>query len=426
MMQSANLIIHSAKQLITCTCQGTAKRKVALQDIGLISDGAVVISDGHISAVGNTSDILSAYSANQVIDASGKVVCPGFVDAHTHAVYAGDRVGEFQQRIGGTSYMEILAAGGGILNTMQATRAASQEALVEATLSHLDVMLGLGTTTVEIKTGYGLDTATEMKMLNVIEAVAEQHTVDIVPTFLGAHAVPPEYKNRANDYAELVAQEVLPQAVAWYQRSSFARQKRVFCVDVFCEEGAFDVEQSKRVLEAGKALGMGIKAHVDEFRSLGGVTLAVGLGALSVDHLDATSTTEIQTLANSSTIGVVMPAVNFHLGSSHFANARAMIDAGVAIALATDLNPGSAPCFSMPLVMALACRYQKLMPAEALNASTINAAFALGMGDSVGSLEVGKQADALILNAPDYRHLMYQLGRNLVETIIKRGTIVSN
>jgi imidazolonepropionase len=217
---------------------------------------------------------------------------------------------------------------------------------------------------------------------------------------------------------------MLPQAAAWYAQSVFVKQGRNFSVDVFCEDGAFDVDQSKRVLEAGQALGMTVKAHVDEFIALGGLSMAVGLGALSVDHLDASRAAEINTLAQSNTIGVVMPAVNFHLGSTHFANARGMIDAGVAIALATDLNPGSAPCFSMPLVMALACRYQKVLPAEALNASTINAAYAIGMGDSIGSLEVGKQADMLILNAPDYRHLMYELGGNMVETVIKHGKIV--
>ena len=423
MAKNASLIIHSARQVVTCASHGSVKRKAALQDVGLIDNGAVAITHGHITAVGSTPDILSSYSAEQMIDASGKVVCPGFVDCHTHTVFAGDRVNEFEQRISGAPYMAILAAGGGILNTMRATRAASQQDLVASASARLDTLLRLGTTTVEIKTGYGLDAATELKMLKVIETLAEGHKVDIVPTFLGAHAVPPEYNNRPNEYAAFVVQEMLPQAAAWYQQSIFAKQGRIFSVDVFCEDGAFDVQQSKRVLEAGQMLGMSIKAHVDEFKALGGLTLAIGLDAISVDHLDASRADEINTLARSNTVGVIMPAVNFHLGSTHFADARAMIDAGAAIALATDLNPGSAPCFSMPLVMALACRYQKLLPAEALNASTINAAYALGMGDSVGSLEAGKQADLLILKAPDYRHLMYELGDNLVETVIKRGIV---
>ncbi len=424
MTQHADLIIHSAKQLVTCASHGSVKRKSAMQDVGLIEDGALVITKRRITAVGRTSKIQSEYSADQVIDASGKVVCPGFVDCHTHTVFAGDRVGEFEQRISGTPYMDILAAGGGILNTMRATRAASLEQLVDGALARLDTMLALGTTTVEIKTGYGLDLASELKMLKVIEALQEQHTIDIVPTFLGAHAIPPEYKNRADEYAELVADVMLPQAAEWYANSIFAKQGRVFSVDVFCEDGAFNVAQSKRVLEAGQALRMRVKAHVDEFKALGGLSLGVELSASSVDHLDVSREDEIHLLTHSNTLGVIMPAVNFHLGSTHFADARSMIDADVAIALATDLNPGSAPCYSMPLIMALACRYQKLTPAEALNASTINAAFALSMGDTVGSLEVGKMADILVVNAPDYRHLMYQLGGNLVETIIKCGEIV--
>ncbi|MEZ4669655.1 MAG: imidazolonepropionase [Anaerolineae bacterium] len=424
LVKNASLIIHSARQVVTCASQGKVKRKAALQDVGAIENGAVVITDGIITAVGSTPDILGAYTARQTVDASGKVLCPGFVDCHTHTVYAGDRVAEFEQRIAGVSYMDILAAGGGILNTMRATRLASQEVLVEAASRRLTSMLRLGTTTVEIKTGYGLDMPSELKMLNVIESLAEHHVVDIVPTFLGAHAVPPEYKSRGNQYAALVAHEMLPQAAQWYKQSSFAAQGCLFSVDVFCEDGAFDIAQSQLVLEAGQALDMSIKMHVDEFKALGGLTLAVGLGALSVDHLDVSRSEEIDMLAQSNTVGVIMPAVNFHLGSTHFADARSMIDAGAAIALATDLNPGSAPCYSMPLVMALACRYQKVLPAEAMNASTINAAHALGLGDSIGSLEAGKQADILILDAPDYRHLMYQLGGNLVETVIKRGVII--
>jgi imidazolonepropionase len=424
MREPASLIIHHARQLITCAGHGRSKRGAAMQDVGLIEDGAVAIRDGRITAVGPSDAILRAHTAAQTIDAAGRVVCPGFVDAHTHAVYAGDRVGEFEQRIRGASYMEILAASGGILNTMRATRAASVQSLIDTTRARLDAVLQLGTTTVEIKTGYGLDTATELKMLHVIEALAADHPVTIVPTFLGAHAVPPEYQDRPAEYTALVCEDMLPQAARWYQQSSFARRGSAFYVDVFCEQGAFDKAQAQRILEAGRALGMGIKAHVDEFKSLGGMTMAVALGAVSVDHLDVTGADEIAALARSETIGVVLPAVNFHLGSLHFANARAMIDAGAAVALATDLNPGSAPCFSMPLVMAMACRYQRLSPPEALNAATLNAAHAIGLGAALGSLEVGKQADMLILNVPDYRHLMYHLGGNPVETVIKRGAVV--
>lgn len=420
MPENADLIIHHARQLVTCAGR-EAKRGGALLDVGLIEDGAVAVQDGRIVAVGPSEDILSAFHAGRQIDASGKVVCPGFVDAHTHAVYSGDRVAEFELRIGGASYMEILAAGGGILSTMRATRQASQEQLVDEAQVRLLTMLRLGTTTFEIKTGYGLDTETELKLLRVMEILATRF--DIVPTFLGAHAVPPEYTGRASDYIDLVVEEMLPRAAEWFQQSLFSQQGKTFTVDAFCEEGVFDREQSARVLEAGLALGLGAKLHADEFKSLGGVALAVEMGAITVDHLDVTSADEIKLLAASETIGVVLPAVNFHLGSMHYANVRGMIDAGAAVALATDLNPGSAPCFSMPLVMALACRYQKVRPAEALNACTLNAAYALGMGDQIGSIEVGKQADLLILNAPDYRQLMYQMGHNLVKTIIKRGVV---
>ncbi|MBL8146241.1 MAG: imidazolonepropionase [Anaerolineae bacterium] len=420
-MLQADLLIHSARQLVTCASPHGVKRGAALGDVGLIEDGALAIRDGRIAAAGRTGDILRDYTAPVQIDAAGKVVSPGFVDCHTHTVFAGDRAGEFEQRIRGVPYMEIFAAGGGILNTVRATRAASEDELTALALARLTIMLRLGTTTVEIKTGYGLDTAAELKMLRVIARLAEAHPADIVPTFLGAHAVPPEYKGRGGEYAELVADEMLPLAAEWFAGSHFARQGRRFCVDVFCEQGAFTLEQARRVLEAGRSLGLGARAHVDEFVALGGVSLAVGLGALTVDHLDVTTADEIGVIAASDTIAVLMPAVNFHLGTAHHANARALIAAGAAVALATDLNPGSAPCYSMPLVMALACRMYLMTPAEALNASTINAAHAAGMGAVVGSLEAGKQADVLIVNAPDYRHLAYMLGDNPVETVIKRG-----
>ncbi len=422
-MRRADLIIHSAAQLVTCAGPGP-KRGADLADVGAMAGGAVAIAGGRIAAVGATADIRATYSAAREIDAAGKVVCPGFVDPHTHTIFAGDRVGEFEQRLRGVPYMDILAAGGGILNTVRATRAASVDQLADAASARLDAMLRLGTTTVEIKTGYGLETAAELKMLDVLARLAERHPVDLVPTFLGAHAVPPEYRGRADDYAASVADEMLPRAAEWYARSPFAALGRCLAVDVFCEDGAFSVAQARRVLEAGQALGLAVRAHVDEFVSLGGLSLAVGLGALTVDHLDVTTADEIGVLAASDTIGVLMPAVNFHLGAAHHADARAMIEAGAAVALATDLNPGSAPCYSMPFVMALACRQYHITPAEALNAATLNAAHAAGMASEVGSLEAGKQADVLIVDAPDYRHLSYALGINLVKTVIKRGKVV--
>jgi imidazolonepropionase len=391
----------------------------------LIENGAVAVDSGKIVAVGDSATLRANYSAAQTIDAAGKVVCPGFVDPHTHVVYAGNRIGEFELRIQGKSYMEIMAAGGGIVSTMQAVRGASVDQLVAETRPRLDAMFKLGTTTTEIKTGYGLDTPSELNMLKAIEALDQSHAMDVVPTFLGAHALPPEYKDRPDSYVDVVANDMLPAVAEWHRGSTFASQGIPCFNDVFCEQNAFDVAQSRRVLEAGLALGLPVKIHADEFTSLGGVSLALELGAVSADHLDVTTPEERAKLAESQTVGVVLPAVNFNLGSSHFADARALIDAGSALAVSTDINPGSAPCPSMQFVMAIACRYQKLLPSEAFNAATINAAYAIGMGDKIGSLETGKQADLLIVNATDYRQIAYQFGGNLIETVIKRGQIVS-
>jgi imidazolonepropionase len=286
-------------------------------------------------------------------------------------------------------------------------------------------MLALGVTTCEVKTGYGLDTETELKMLRAIDVLDRHHTVDLVPTFLAAHAFPPEYKENPDGYVALICDEMIPLAFDWFNNSSgFPKKGTPFFIDVFCEKNAFTLEQSKRVLEAGKSYGMKIKAHVDEFTNLGGARFAIENGAASIDHLDAISDEEIALLADAETIGVVTPTVNFNFGSTEFADARKMIDAGCAIALSTDFNPGSAPCPSLPNAMAIACRYQKLSPAEALNAATINAAFAVGLGNRIGSIETGKQADLLILDTSDYRQLAYEFGGNLIAQVIKNGQTV--
>jgi imidazolonepropionase len=419
-----DLLIHNAAQVVTCASLVGPKRGAAMREVSLIADGAVAIADGQIVAVGPSAELRAAYTGAQELDITGKVVCPGFVDPHTHAVFAGDRIDEFEQRIQGRSYMEIMAAGGGIAATTRATRAASLDQLVAETRTRLDIMWTLGTTTAEVKSGYGLDTATELKLLRAIEALDQQHALDLVPTFMGAHALPPEYTGRAEAYVELVIGEMIPAVAEWYRASHFAASGVPLFADVFCEQNAFDVEQSRRVLAAARAAGMRLKAHVDEFTELGGLAMALELGATSVDHLDASGPAGIALLARSDAVGVIIPAVNFNLGSTHFANARAMIDAGAALALTTDINPGSAPCPSMPLVMAIACRYQRLLPSEAMIASTINAAHAIGMGERIGSLEPGKQADMLIVAATDYRHLAYQFGGNLVERVIKRGKLM--
>ncbi len=419
-MIDVDLLITQAAQVVTCSGEAP-KRGEAMRDVGIIEHGGVAVKDGRIAAVGPTQDLVGRYRAKETIDASGRVVLPGFVDAHTHVVYAGDRVAEFELRIGGATYMEIMAAGGGIVSTMKAVRRASMQELVTQSRARLNSMLTLGTTTVEAKTGYGLSTADELKLLNAIAELDKTHPIQLVPTFLGAHAVPPEYRSDPNAYVDIVVEEMLPQVRTWYEQSHFYSQHTPFFCDVFCEDGVFDIAQSRRVLDAGRAYGLLPKIHADEFVNLGGVRLAVDMHATSVDHLDVTPAEEAALLATSDTIGVVIPAVNFHLGSCHFADARGLIDAGVAVALATDINPGSAPCPSIPMVMAIATRYQRLLPAEALNAVTLNAAYAVGLGEELGSLQPGKLADLVILNTHDYRHLAYQFGANLVDMVFKHG-----
>lgn len=414
-------IIENAAQLVTCASNGKAKRGAAMRVVGIIENGALAIDKGKILAVGKSEEIKRNFESENRIDASGKVICPAFVDPHTHIVFAGNRLNEFELKIKGADYLEILENGGGIISTVRQTRQASLEILIEQSRRRLDEMLSCGTLTAEIKTGYGLDTETELKMLEAIFQLDEIHPIDLIPTFLPAHAFPPEFKGKEDEYVDLICDEMLPLVNSKFQISN---SKTPFFVDVFCEKNAFSLEQSKRVLETAKDLGFGLKAHVDEFTNLGCARLAIELGATSIDHLDATSDEEIKFLSESDTIGVVTPTVNFNFGSTHFADARKMIDANCAIAVSTDYNPGSAPCPSQPLAMAIACRYQKLLPSEAFNAATINSAFAVGLGQTHGSLEVGKQADVLILDTMDYRQIAYEFGANFVEKVFKRGHIV--
>ncbi|MDQ3634714.1 MAG: imidazolonepropionase [Acidobacteriota bacterium] len=454
-MKKADLIIHNAKQLVTCASDANAKKGNAMQNVGIIENGAVAVVDGIIEAVGTSREILNEFESEIVIDAEQKSVTPGFVECHTHIVYAGNRLDEFELKIKGAEYLEILESGGGILSTVQKTREASLEELVEQSRKRLDKMLELGVTTCEVKTGYGLNTETELKMLGAILKLNQIHPINLIPTLLAAHAVPPEFQGKSDEYVDLICDETIPFAfrlfsenlidgsetyitsevgtqnagigVGYIVESEWLEkwQNNPFFIDVFCEKNAFNLKQSKRVLETGKRFGMKIKAHVDEFTNLGCAKFAIESGATSIDHLDATSDAEIEILAASDTIGVVTPTVNFNFGSTEFADARKMIDAGCAIAVSTDYNPGSAPCPSLPNAMAIACRYQKLLPNEAINAITINAAFAVGMGNKIGSLEVGKQADILILETDDYRELAYEFGGNLVGKIIKNGKLTT-
>jgi len=422
-VNDADLIIHNAGQLVTCASGGRPKRRAEMLDVGIIDDGAVAVAGGKIVGVGSSLEILREFTSDEMVDADGRVVCPGFVDPHTHIVFAGDRLNEFELKIKGADYLEILANGGGIISTVQQTREASVESLVELSSERLDKMLACGTTTVEIKTGYGLDTATEMKMLAVIAELDKTHAATIVPTFLAAHAVPPEYKGNSEKYVNLICDTMLSEAWKWFTGSSFHGRIPFFC-DVFCENGAFTLAQSKKILETAKSLGFKLKAHVDEFTNLGGSRLAIEMGAVSIDHLDAISDDEVKLLAGSPTVGIVTPTVNFNFGSTDFADARKLIDSGCAVALSTDYNPGSAPCPSQPMAMAIACRYQKLLPSEAFNAATINAAYAVGLGDKVGSIEIGKQADLVILDSRDYRQIANEFGGDLIGRVLKDGQLV--
>lgn len=421
MTEAIDLLICNASQVCTATAQdGDPQRGAALGTLAIVERGAVAVRDGLIVEVGPEERLRARYAAAEELDAQGCAVVPGFVDPHTHLLWAGDRAHEFEMRIAGATYMEIMAAGGGINSTVSRMRAASVEQLMEETRPRLDRALRHGTTTVEIKTGYGLNTEAELKMLDAIYRLAAEHPLDIVATFLGAHAVPPEFKGRTDDYVTLVVEEMIPAVAA------FARQhgQPLPFVDVFCEEGVFDVAQTRRILEAGRAHGMPLKVHADEFVGLGGTRLAVELGAVSADHLVTTPPEDIAALGRGRTVAVALPGTPFGLGHVEYTPAQAILEAGGALALATDCNPGTCWCESMQFIMALASRAMHLTPAQALAAATLNAAFAVGRGGAVGSLEVGKQADLLILEVADYRHLCYRFGGNLVRTVIKKGQVV--
>ncbi len=421
MSNHVDLLVHNIGQLCTIPAHDSGpQRGSALGDLGLRENAALAVRDGSLVAVGDDAALRDQYTAATLVDAGGSLVTPGLVDPHTHLIWAGNRAGEFEQRIAGATYQEIMAAGGGINRTMRDTRAADVDTLIEQSKARLNTMLAHGATTVEVKTGYGLDTATEIAMLNAIALLDMEHPVELVPTFLGAHAIPPEFVDDADGYVTLVIDEMLPAVATWRDD----HWPGVLFCDVFCEVGAFDLAQTRRILEAAKAYGMALKVHVDEFEALGGTTLAAELGAVSADHVVATTEADIAALAASDTIAVSLPPTPFGLGHHKYTPARDFLAAGAALAIATDCNPGTGWNESMQFVMALATRYLRLTPAQALAASTINAAYAISRGDRVGSLEVGKQADIVIWDAPCYEHLSYRFGANLVRTVIKRGRVV--
>lgn len=415
MEHTKKLLIVNAAEVITC--RGSfPKRGAAMNDIGVIPGGAVAVEDGLIRAVGRTADVTAGLDPAdyEVVDAAGQCVMPGFVDAHTHFVFAGYREEEFFWRLAGTPYLEILGRGGGILSTVLATRAASLAALKDLGRKRLDAMLAMGVTTVEGKSGYGLDLDTELRQLQAMVELDSEHPVDVVPTFMGAHAVPADYKGRTDEYVQFLTDTVLP-AVA-------GKGLAAFC-DVFCEQGIFSVEQSRVILRKAQQLGLKAKLHADEIVPLGGAELAAELGACSADHLLQASDAGIAALAKAGTVATVLPMTAFCL-REQYARARQMIDAGAAVALASDYNPGSCFSHSLPLVMALAAINLRLSPAEIVTALTINAAAAVGRADRVGSLEPGKQADIVILKYPSHLFLVYHAGMNIVDKVVKKGALV--
>ncbi|MDQ0340006.1 imidazolonepropionase [Caldalkalibacillus uzonensis] len=417
--QPKPLLIRRAGQLVTL--KGSSERpliKGQMRELGIVENGSVWIEDGKIIMADTDEAVLNRFgdrlSEATVIEANGRLVTPGLVDPHTHLVFVGSREDEFEMRLNGATYMEIMAAGGGIHRTTRATQAAGEEELYRESYKRLDQFLKHGVTTIEAKSGYGLTVEHELKQLRVASQLNKDHPVDIVSTFMGAHAVPLEYRDNPDEFVRIVIEEMLP-AVAETGLAEFN--------DVFCEKGVFTPEQSERILEAGKRYGLKPKIHADEIEPYQGAEVAARVGAVSADHLLRVSDEGIRQMADKGVVGVLLPGTAFFL-MAEFANARKMIDAGVPVALSTDRNPGSSPTESLPLIMNLGCLKMGMTPAEVLAAATINAAHAISRGHEIGSLEPGKQADVVIWDAPNYAYLQYHFGVNLVDTVIKRGQVV--
>ena len=411
--------IKHASQLVTLASEHRGPRtKEAMSELSIIEDGSIWLENEIIQAIGTTAELQRKYADRigevEVIDASGKLVTPGLVDPHTHIAYGGSREREFELRLEGATYMDIMRAGGGIHATSRMTREASEEEIFIQTEKRLDSFFAHGVTTIEGKSGYGLNLETELKQLRVMHRLQEEHPIDIVPTFMGAHAVPAEFKGKEDHYVDLIVNEMLPK---------IAHDRLAKFNDVFCEVGVFTPEQSKRILEAGKALGLTPKIHADEIESYGGAELAAEVGAISAEHLLKASDIGIAAMAKKAVIACLLPATALYLRETA-ARGREMIDAGVPVAISTDCNPGSSPTTSMPLVMNLACISMRLTPAESLCAASYNAACAIQMEDKVGSLEIGKQADIVLWNVTNYQQLQYLFGVNHVNSVWKKGVKV--
>jgi imidazolonepropionase len=401
-MMVNSLAVIGCSQLVTLAGPRRPRVGPEMRELSIIRDGAMLVQDGRVVQTGARSEIEKLIDANcEVVDAGGRVVAPGFVDAHTHPVFAGNRADEFEMRAAGKTYQQIAAAGGGIKSTVRKTRAASEDELFETSKRYCEWFLRTGTTTIEAKSGYGLTLEDELKMLRVIRRLDEETPLRYVPTFLGAHTVPAEFKDNRAAYVDLIVNEMIPRVA----QEGLAR----FC-DVFCETGAFDVDESRRILLAARARGMKLRVHADQLSLSGGSELAAELSAVTADHLEHAGQSQISNLKSANVQPVLLPASVLLIGSQRYPNARAMIEAGLAVVLATDFNPGSSPTPSMLFVLTLAATQMKMLPAEAITAATINAAYSLGLGDEIGSLEAGKQADFVIYDCADYRELGYFAG----------------
>ena len=405
----SSLLIHNIGLL--ATPEGAEARRGAEQGrIKLLKNAWVYLENGEIISWGDRNQPIT-FGAK--LDAGGRLVTPGLVDAHTHLIFGGWRQNELGMKLHNVPYLDILAAGGGILSTVKATHAADEDALTAKASAALDEMLSFGTTTCEAKSGYGLNKKEELKQLRVIKRLNQEHALDVVPTFMGAHALPPEYKDDREGYVKLLCEEMIP---------AVAKQKLAKFCDVFCETGVFTAEESRRILQAGLDNGLIPKIHADEIDAIGGSQLAGEIGAISAEHLIVCPEAGIQSLAAGGTVACLLPATSFYLNST-YAPARRMIDSGVPVALASDYNPGSCPCLNLQLVMNIACLKYRLTPEEVLTGVTLNAAAAIGLADRVGSVDRGKQADLVLWDAPDLNYLCYRLGSNLVHQVIKKGVV---
>lgn len=409
-MKRADLLIKHAHQLVNPVFNNQRN-----SELSIITDGAVACREGKIVAVGTTAEVMSQIQLADdtlVIQGIGKVLAPGFVDPHTHPIFWGTRENEFEQRIKGKTYRDIAEAGGGIRFSVRQLRQASQDQLIEHALPFLDRFIQHGTTTIEAKSGYGLSVADEIKSLRVIKELNRIHAIELIPTFLGAHEIPDEYRQRREAYIELIIHEMIPQVVE--------QNLAEFC-DIFCEQHVFTIQESEKILTTALDAGLKIKIHADQLTSSGGAELAAKLKAVSADHLDFIAPEAIETLRASGTIPVLLPGAVFFLGQQHYAPARLMIDAGLSVALATDFNPGSCMTESMPMMMTLGCIYLKMLPDEVWLATTLHSAAAVLRSDSIGTLTPGAQADLVLWEIPNYHYLPYHFGVNLVAQVFKQG-----